>query len=152
MLTRRLIGDVPAQQSASHRSKKQIAAMQAAATKAASDAATKAAADAASAAAADIIVINIPSFPDKEIVVGPVRHRLAEPLFRGKQGGDTLWEGMGRALDSEGLSTAERIAAWDAVAVTGEMAKFKCESLPCITGHELSPSSKADKQPSHLPS
>ena len=35
---------------------------------------------------------------------------------------------MGRAVEHEGLSTAERMSVWEAVAVTGEMARFKCES------------------------
>lgn len=122
-LTLRLIGETQAQAAASHKSKKQIAAQQAAATKAAADAATKAVA----VAAADIITFSIPSYPDKEVNLGPVRHRLAEPLFKGVGGGDTVWEGMGRAVESEGLSTGERVAVWEAVGVTGEIARFKCE-------------------------
>lgn len=124
----RLIGETPAQTAASHRSKKQ----QAAATKAATDAAGKAAADAARIAATDNIVFSIPSFPDKEITLGPVRHKLAEPLFRGVGGGDTVMEGVGRALASEGLSTGERVAVWEGVAATGEIAKFRCKSSPLL--------------------
>lgn len=117
-----MIGETT-QQAASHKSKKQLAA----ASKAATDAANKAAADAVAVAAGDIIVFSIASFPDKEITLGPVRHRLAEPLFKGVAGGDTIWEGMGRAVESEGLSTIERVSVWEGVAVTGEMAKFRCE-------------------------
>jgi actin-related protein 9 len=72
-----------------------------------------------------VIAFAIPSFPDKIISLGPVRHRIAEPLFRSM--GDTIWEGVGRTVESEGLSTGERVAVWEAVAVTGEIARFKCE-------------------------
>lgn len=65
------------------------------------------------------------------MTLGSIRHRLAEPLFRGRDGGETLWEGMGRAVEHEGLSTAERMSVWEAVAVTGEMARFKCGSKAC---------------------
>lgn len=87
---------------------------------------------AAAAAAADIISITIPSLPGKEVTIGPVRHRLCEPLLRGKtRGGETVWEGMGRALDGATVSVAERMLAWEAVGVIGEVSSIKCElSVP----------------------
>lgn len=122
----RLIEDAqPQQANTSHKSKKQLAAIAANAAKAATDAASKAAAEAAAAIAADVIVITIPSFPEKEITLGQVRHRIADPLLKGIN--ETLPEAMGRAVASEGLSVGERMAVWEGVAVVGEMAKFKCE-------------------------
>lgn len=107
---------------ASHKSKKaQAQAVASAVSKAA------AAADAAAAAVlADVIAVTIPSLPEKEINVGAVRHRLAEPLLLGKTpGGDTVWEALGRAVESSSLNLVERLAIWDNVAVTGDMARFK---------------------------
>jgi hypothetical protein len=110
----RLVGDAPAA-AASHKKKSTAAA-------AATAAANKAAADAVAAAAADVITINIPSLPEKEITVGQVRHRLCEPLLRGKNGGDTVWEGMGRAISNATMSPAEKMAVWEGVVVVGETA------------------------------
>ena len=88
---------------------------------------------AAAEAAADVITINIPSLPEKDILLGPVRHRLCEPLLRGKvAGGDTVWEGIGRAVDNASLSLAERMQVWDGVGVIGELARIKCELWQCI--------------------
>jgi actin-related protein 9 len=68
--------------------------------------------------------------PDREVTVGQVRHRLCEPLLRGKQGtGDTVWEGMGRAISNATMSPGEKIAVWDGVVVVGELARIKCESF-----------------------
>lgn len=107
---------------ASHKKKSAI-------TAAATAAANKAAADAAAAIAADIITINIPSLPEKEVTVGQVRHRLCEPLLRGKGGtGDTVWEGMGRAIGNATMSPADKMAVWEGVVVVGELARIKCES------------------------
>jgi actin-related protein 9 len=117
----RLVGDAPAA-AASHKKKSTAAA-------AATAAANKAAADAVAAAAADVITINIPSLPEKEITVGQVRHRLCEPLLRGKNGGDTVWEGMGRAISNATMSPAEKMAVWEGVVVVGETARIKCEFI-----------------------
>jgi actin-related protein 9 len=116
----RLVGDAPTA-AASHKKKSTAAA-------AATAAANKAAADAVAAAAADVITINIPSLPEKEITVGQVRHRLCEPLLRGKNGGDTVWEGMGRAISNATMSPADKMAVWEGVVVVGETARIKCES------------------------
>lgn len=117
----RLVGDASAPQPASHKSKKAQAASVAAANKAAAVAA-------AAAAQADVISVNIPSLPGKDITVGPVRHRICEPLLRGKTvGGETVWEGMGRALEGPTVSVAERMMAWEAVGVIGEVSRIKCE-------------------------
>lgn len=108
---------------ASHKSKK----AQAAAAATAASKASAAADAAAAAAAADVIMVTIPSLPEKEIPVGPVRHRLCEPLLMGKtRGGDTVWEALGRAVESSSLNINERLQIWDAIAVTGDMARFKC--------------------------
>jgi actin-related protein 9 len=110
---------VSAPQPASHKSKKAQADSAAAANKAA-----------AAAAAADVISINIPSLPGKEITIGPARHRICEPLLRGKtKGGETVWEGMGRALDGPTVSVAERMLAWEAVGVIGEVSRIKCKCM-----------------------
>ncbi|EKC98993.1 RNA polymerase II transcription factor [Trichosporon asahii var. asahii CBS 8904] len=78
--------------------------------------------------AADVIVVTIPSLPEKEITVGSVRHRLAEPLLFGtKKGGDTVWEAIGRAIEHEGLNTWERLTIWGSIGVIGNMARFKCK-------------------------
>lgn len=113
------------QPNTSHKSKKQQAQIAAAA-------ASKAKADAEAAEAADVITVTIPSLPEKEIVVGSVRHRLAEPLLLGKTPtGDNIWETIGRAVGSSSLNVSERIAIWDGVAVIGDMARFtsKYEAL-----------------------
>lgn len=125
----------------SHKSKKALAAAAAAASKAEADAA-------AAAEAADVITVTIPSLPEKEIIVGSVRHRLAEPLLFGtKKGGDTVWEAVGRAIEHEGLNTWERLTIWDAIGVIGNMARFKSKlyiwstQLTCsaAAGHCLVP-------------
>jgi hypothetical protein len=106
----------------SHKSKKQqAAAAAAAASKAAADA------DAAIAAiAADVIIVTIPSLPGKEIAVGALRHRICEPLLKGKTpGGDTVWEALGRAVEGASLTIPERLLSWDSIAVIGDMARFK---------------------------
>lgn len=123
MLIHRLVGDGPQIPTAtSHKSKKQQSAI-----------AAKAAADAAAAEAAvqaDIITLSIPSLPAKEIALGPVRHRLLEPVLAGKvQGGESVWEGMGRAIESSSLNSAERMAIWDGVGVIGEVARIRCEQI-----------------------
>lgn len=123
----RLVGDaVPAPvENKSHKSKKQ----QQAANVAAANAAANAQAAAELAAANDFIAITIPSFPEKEISLGPVRHRICEPLLFGKEkGGDTIWEGMGRAVESAGLGFADRSSVWEGVGVVGEFARIKCRS------------------------
>ncbi|KAK4685022.1 actin-related protein 9, partial [Tremellales sp. Uapishka_1] len=108
---------MPPPTNTSHKSKKQQAA------------ATAAANAAAAAVLADVISINIPSFPEKEINLGPVRHRLAEPLLRGKTtGSETVWEAMGRAVESPSLGLAERMAIWEGVGIVGDLVRFK--SLP----------------------
>ncbi|KAK6909760.1 hypothetical protein I203_103782 [Kwoniella mangroviensis CBS 8507] len=134
-VAKKLVGDsAPAPTNQSHKSKKQQAAAAAAAAKSA-----QAAADAAAAAAAlpqpiDAIVINIPSLPGKEIQLGPVRHRLCEPLLLGKvKGGDTVWEGVGRAIDNASLSLGERLGLWESVGVVGELARIKSFSPALIT-------------------
>ncbi|WVW84200.1 hypothetical protein I302_106230 [Kwoniella bestiolae CBS 10118] len=134
-VAKKLVGDnTPAPATQSHKSKKQQAAAAAAAAKSA-----QAAADAAAAAAAlpqpiDAIVINIPSLPGKEIQLGPVRHRLCEPLLLGKEkGGDTIWEGVGRAIDSASLSLGEKLSLWESVGVVGELARIKSFSPALIT-------------------
>lgn len=118
----RLTADaVPAPQAnPSHKSKKQLAQIAAAA-------ASKAKADAEAAEAADVITVTIPSLPGKEIVVGSIRHRIAEPLLLGKSStGDTVWEAVGRAVNSPSLSISERLEIWNGVAVIGDMARFQC--------------------------
>lgn len=122
-LTCRLTADVvpPPQIANSHKSKKQQAQMAAAA-------ASKAQAAADAAAAADVISVTIPSLPEKEITVGGVRHRLAEPLLKGKTpGGDTVWEAVGRAMESSALNGADRVNVWEGLTVVGDMARFKCK-------------------------
>ncbi|WWC69925.1 uncharacterized protein I206_103869 [Kwoniella pini CBS 10737] len=138
-VAKKLVGDnAPAAPNHSHKSKKQQAAIAAAAAKSA-----QAAADAAAAAAAlpqpiDVIVINVPSLPGKEIQLGPVRHRLCEPLLLGKEtGGDTIWEGVGRAIESASLSLGEKLSLWDGVGIVGELARIKSFS-PALTTY-LSP-------------
>ncbi|WVQ79991.1 hypothetical protein IAT38_002092 [Cryptococcus sp. DSM 104549] len=125
-----LVGDTaPPPASHSHKSKKQQAQAQAAATKAAADAAA-----ALQNAPLDTIVINIPSLPGKEIQLGPVRHRLCEPLLKGKvPGGDTVWEAVGRAVDSAGLMLSDKLSLWDGVAVTGELARVKSFAPALVT-------------------
>jgi hypothetical protein len=66
--------------------------------------------------------------PDKEISLGPVRHRLCEPLFKGKgKGGESIWEGVGRAVESGTLRDWEKKAVWEGIGIVGELAKFRCE-------------------------
>ena len=141
-LTADALPQVPA--SASHKSKKQqAAAAAAAASKAAADA------DAAAAAlAADVIAVTIPSLPEKEINVGPVRHRICEPLLAGKTpGGDTVWEALGRAVENASLTVPERLFIWDSIAVIGDIARFKCA---CSFIHLFleTPKDVTDNQPS----
>ena len=81
----------------------------------------------------DAITITIPSLPGKELLLGPVRHRLCEPIFNGlRPGGDTVWEGMGRAVDGLALSQAERMAIWEGVGVVGSLARIKCGSRSVV--------------------
>ncbi|WRT66639.1 uncharacterized protein IL334_003598 [Kwoniella shivajii] len=131
-VAKKLVGDVaPAQAVQSHKSKKQQAAAAAAAAKSA-----QAIADAAAVAAQNIdtIVINIPSLPGKEFQLGPVRHRLCEPLLFGKnRTGDTVWEGVGRAIDNASLSIGERLSLWEGVGVVGELARFRSLSPSLVT-------------------
>lgn len=76
----------------------------------------------------DAIVVTIPSLPGKEIQLGPVRHRICEPLFKGKSaGGDTLHEAVGRAVENASLSIGEKLAIWEGIGVIGEVAKIKCK-------------------------
>ena len=126
-LMSRLVGDAaPAPSAASHKSKKQQSAL--AVREAADAAAVQAASDAA--AQADFISLTIPSLLEKEIPLGPVRHRLLEPLLVGKGvGRESVWEGMGRAVESSPLSYVERIAIWEGIGVVGEAARIKCEAL-----------------------
>lgn len=95
-------------------------------------AANKAAADAAAAAQADVITINIPSLPEKEITVGPIRHRLCEPLLRGnrRSGGDTVSEAMGRAVSGATMSIGDRMTVWEGLGIVGELARIKCKCDP----------------------
>lgn len=125
ILTHRLVEEAQPAQNTSHRSKKQQAAATAAAAKSAADAATRAAADAAAAAAADVIVFSIPSFPEKEITLGQVRHRLLEPLFH--RAGESVQEAVARAAANVSLSVSERVGVWEGLGVVGEIARFKCE-------------------------
>lgn len=123
----RLLGDTGPAASAntSHKSKKQQQQAQAAASKAAADAA----AAEALAAANDVIALTLPSLPGKEIQLGAVRHRLCEPLLLGKErGGDTVWEGIGRAVGNSSLSNGERMDVWEGLGVVGEVARVRCES------------------------
>ncbi|TXT09007.1 hypothetical protein VHUM_02481 [Vanrija humicola] len=135
-VAKKLTADAVPQPAASnsHKSKKQQAQAAAAAASKAS-----AAADAAAAAIAnDFIAVTIPSLPDKEIAVGPVRHRLCEPLLLGKTpGGDTVWEAVGRAVESSPLTIFERLQIWDGIAVVGDIARFK--SFPIALASYLSP-------------
>jgi actin-related protein 9 len=130
-----LVGDNAPAAAQSHKNKKALsgAAANAAANKAAAEAAATAAATAQ--AEADVIIINIPSFPEKDIAVGPVRHRLCEPLFKGngRSGGDSVWEAMGRAVDGPTMSPADKMSVWEGVGVVGELAKIKCESSLCVS-------------------
>lgn len=99
---------------------------------------SKAQAAADAAIAADVISVTIPSLPEKEIVVGQVRHYLAEPLFKGKtRGGDTVWEAIGRAVENSALNGAERVAVWEGLAIVGDMARFK--SLPIAIATFVNP-------------
>ncbi|GMK55218.1 hypothetical protein CspeluHIS016_0202740 [Cutaneotrichosporon spelunceum] len=132
-IAKKLTADVapPPQIANSHKSKKQQAQMLAAAQ-------SKAQAAADAAIAADIITVTIPSLPEKEIVVGQVRHRLAEPLLQGKaRGGDTVWEAIGRAVENSALNGYERVAVWEGLAIVGDMARFK--SLPIAIATYVSP-------------
>lgn len=124
----RLVEEAQPQQATSHRSKKQQAAAAASAARTAADAASRAAADAAAAAAADVIVFSIPSFPEKEISLGQVRHRLVEPLFH--RVGESVQEVVARAAGSAALNGVERVAVWDGLGVVGEIARFKCGFIP----------------------
>ncbi|WVQ77823.1 hypothetical protein IAR50_007514 [Cryptococcus sp. DSM 104548] len=125
----RLVGDASAAPAVnSHKSKKQQAQAVAAANKAAADAAARAVEQ------SDLIVVTIPSLPEKEIQLGPVRHRLCEPLLRGKTvGGDTVWEAVGRAIESASLSLGEKLAVWDGIAMIGETAKIQSFSPALVT-------------------
>ncbi|WVR06768.1 hypothetical protein IAU60_003803 [Kwoniella sp. DSM 27419] len=134
-VAKKLVGDSnPAPAAASHKSKKQQAQAAAAAAKSAAIAAEAAAAAAAAPQPIDAIVVNIPSLPGKEVQLGPVRHRLCEPLLFGKvSGGDTVWEGVGRAVDNASLSLAERMSVWDGIGVVGELARFKSFAPALVT-------------------
>ncbi|WWC89023.1 uncharacterized protein L201_003941 [Kwoniella dendrophila CBS 6074] len=134
-VAKKLVGDnAPPAANPSHKSKKQQAAIAAAAAKSA-----QAAADAAAAAAAlpqpiDTITITIPSLPGKEIQLGPVRHRLCEPLLLGKEpGGDTVWEAVGRSIDNASLSLGEKLSLWDGIGVVGELSRIRSFSPALIT-------------------
>lgn len=61
--------------------------------------------------------------------MGQVRHRLCEPLLKGTErgGGDTVWEGMGRAVGGATMSSGDKMAVWEGVGVIGELARIKCE-------------------------
>ncbi|KAK8864654.1 hypothetical protein IAR55_001904 [Kwoniella newhampshirensis] len=123
-VAKKLVGDnAPPPAAHSHKSKKQQAQAQAAAAKSAADA-----------AAADTIVINIPSLPGKDISLGPVRHRLCDPLLFGKTpGGDTVWEAVGRAIENASLSVNERLGLWEGVGVVGELARIKSFAPALVT-------------------
>ncbi|WVQ99706.1 hypothetical protein IAU59_006847 [Kwoniella sp. CBS 9459] len=132
-VAKKLVGDNAPPANPSHKSKKQQAQAAAAAAKSAA-AAAEAAALAAASAPVDAIVINIPSLPGKEIQLGPIRHRLCEPLFNGKvPGGDTVWEGVGRALENASLSLGEKLSLWENVGVVGQMARVKSFPPALIT-------------------
>ncbi|OXG80619.1 RNA polymerase II transcription factor [Cryptococcus neoformans A2-102-5] len=134
-VAKKLVGDpTPAPTNNSHKSKKQQAQALAAANKAAAQAAADAAAQAALPPPVDAIVVTVPSLPEKEIQLGPVRHRICEPLFNGKSvGGDTLYEAVGRAVENASLSTGEKLAVWEGVGVIGEVAKIKSFSPALVT-------------------
>nr|ODO04059.1 RNA polymerase II transcription factor [Cryptococcus depauperatus CBS 7855] len=121
-VAKKLVGDnAPVTTTHSHKNKRQQAQALAAANKAAA-----AAVEAAQQSLADTIVINIPSLPEKEIQLGPVRHRICEPLLKGtKPGGDTVWEAAGRAVENASLSIGEKLSLWDGVCVIGETARIK---------------------------
>ncbi|OCF30710.1 RNA polymerase II transcription factor [Kwoniella heveanensis CBS 569] len=132
-VAKKLVGDNAPPANPSHKSKKQQAQAAAAAAKSAA-AAAEAAAIAAASAPIDAIVINVPSLPSKEIQLGPVRHRLCEPLFNGKEaGGDTIWEGVGRALENASLSLGEKLSLWENVGVVGQVARVKSFPPALIT-------------------
>lgn len=63
--------------------------------------------------------------------MGQVRHRLCEPLLKGteRSGGDTVWEGMGRAVRGPTMSPGDRMAVWEGVGIVGELARIKCECI-----------------------
>lgn len=125
----RLVGDPVAPAPASH--KKKVPPPRPAAASAAA-----AAASAPAQVAEDLIAINIPSLPGKDIALGPVRHRLCEPLLLGlEKGSDTVWEGMGRAVESSALNLVERLSLWDAVCVVGDLARIKCKHPTVLTGN-----------------
>ncbi|ORX35635.1 RNA polymerase II transcription factor [Kockovaella imperatae] len=90
-------------------------------------------APAPTAGATDTISISIPSFAEKTITIGPIRHKLCEPLLRGINGQESLWEAVGRAVESPGLIPAERMAIWDGIGVVGEMAKIKSFAPAFVT-------------------
>ncbi|WWD17038.1 hypothetical protein CI109_101475 [Kwoniella shandongensis] len=144
-VAKKLVGDnAPPPAAHSHKSKKQQAQAQAAAVKSAADA-----------AAADTIVINIPSLPEKEISLGPVRHRLCDPLLFGKTpGGDTVWEAVGRAVENASLSVNERLGLWEGVGVVGELARIKSFAPALVTYLSpfllSSPDLPSDCQPSKI--
>ena len=92
------------------------------------------AASAGTSSATDVISITIPTFPEKSISLGPVRHRFCEPLLRSEDGSETLWEGIGRAVQGPSLSMAERVSVWEGVGMVGDMARIGCECHPLALG------------------
>ncbi|RXK39886.1 hypothetical protein M231_02820 [Tremella mesenterica] len=153
-VARKLVGDTSGP-SHSHKSKKQQAAIAQAAQAAATKAAAEAQLAAEQAAALDFISLTIPSIPDKEISLGSVRHKICEPLLHSVDiGSETIWEGMGRAVNSPGLSMKERVDVWEAVGVVGDMARIK--SFPPALVTYLAPfllssaELPSDIQPGHV--
>lgn len=68
-----------------------------------------------------IPVKNGDAMEEKEVKLGGVKNRLCEPLFMGMNGGESVWEAMGRAV--EGLG-AEGLQIWEAVGVVGDLARI----------------------------
>ncbi|ORY26139.1 putative RNA polymerase II transcription factor [Naematelia encephala] len=93
--------------------------------------------------AADVVAITLPS---RQVQVGPVRHRLCEPLLEGKAGGESVAEGMARALDSPTISLSERLAVYEGVAVIGDIAKVRSFGQALMT--YLSPYLLSGSEPS----
>ena len=81
---------------------------------------------------------------EKEIKLGGVKNRLCEPLFNGVQGGESVWEAMGRAV--EGLGS-EGLQVWEAVGIVGDLARISSESWSCCVSR---PGFQRSQQPWHL--
>jgi actin-related protein 9 len=104
--------------------KEQQAAIAAAAAQKAADEA--AAAKAERERALDLVTCKIPALGDRQITVGPIRHRACEPLMVGKpEGGRTIPEAM--AMAAESVEAVNRQQVWDGLVFCGELAEIPCE-------------------------